>query len=134
MQQLTLLSLTDVNAFYNSLENAVKFPSGILTGIFYDKNRPKYLNYGALGMRHMQYMLRNNYIVMLDCKLILTIISGYIVGHEIIHGFDDRGRQFDENGNFQNWWSDETDEKFRKMSNCLVEQYNGYHVNEVNMR
>lgn len=89
------------------MENAVKFPSGILTGIFYDKNRPKYLNYGALG---------------------------YIVGHEIIHGFDDRGRQFDENGNFQNWWSDETDEKFRKMSNCLVDQYNSYYVQEVNMR
>lgn len=58
---------------------------------------------------------------------------GYIVGHEIIHGFDDRGRQFDENGNFKNWWSDETDEKFRKMSNCLVDQYSSYHVSEVNM-
>lgn len=59
---------------------------------------------------------------------------GYIVGHEIIHGFDDRGRQFDENGNFKNWWSDETDDKFRKMSDCLKIQYNDYYVHEVNMR
>ena len=95
-----------INAFYNSLENAVKFPAGILTGIFYDKNRPKYLNYGALG---------------------------YIVGHEIIHSLDDKGRQFDENGNFYNWWRGKTDEKFRQMSSCLVDQYNGYYVNEVNM-
>lgn len=54
-----------INAFYNSLENSIKFPAGILQGVFFDKNRPNYLNYGAIG---------------------------YIIGHEITHGFDDRGK------------------------------------------
>lgn len=54
-----------INAFYNSLENSIKFPAGILQGVFFDKSRPNYLNYGAIG---------------------------YIIGHEITHGFDDRGK------------------------------------------
>ena len=52
---------------------------------------------------------------------------------QIIHSFDDKGRQFDENGNFHNWWFGKTDEKFKQMGNCLVDQYNSYIVPEVNM-
>ncbi|XP_015794800.1 neprilysin-2-like [Tetranychus urticae] len=65
-----------VNAYYNALENSIEFPAGILQGSFFSKDRPNYLNFGAIG---------------------------FVIGHEITHGFDDRGRQFDKDGNNKNW-------------------------------
>ena len=81
----------------------IKFPAGILQGIFFDKGRPNYLNYGAIG---------------------------YIIGHEITHGFDDRGRQFDKDGNNRNWWEHETDQKFQERAQCIVNQYNNFVIPE----
>ncbi|XP_022251669.1 membrane metallo-endopeptidase-like 1 [Limulus polyphemus] len=92
-----------VNAYYNSLENSIEFPAGILQGAFYEKDRPNYLNYGAIG---------------------------FVIGHEITHGFDDRGRQFDKDGNNVNWWEPETDFKFRSKAKCIIEQYGNYTVPE----
>ena len=60
-----------VNAFYNSIKNEMQFPAGILQGIFFDHQVPKYLNYGAIGA---------------------------VIGHELTHGFDDQGRQFNAEG------------------------------------
>ncbi|RWS18563.1 membrane metallo-endopeptidase-like 1, partial [Leptotrombidium deliense] len=94
-----------INAFYNSLENSIKFPAGILQGIFFGKDRPNYLNYGSIG---------------------------YIIGHEITHGFDDKGRQFDKNGNNENWWEAETDKKFKNKIKCIIEQYSNYTVDALN--
>ena len=70
-----------VNAFYSPLENSIQFPAGILQGVFFSSERPLYLNYGAIG---------------------------WVIGHEITHGFDDQGRQFDEDGNLVDWWHPET--------------------------
>lgn len=96
-----------VNAFYNSLENSIEFPAGILQGAFFNADRPNYLNYGAIG---------------------------FIIGHEITHGFDDRGRQFDMEGNNRNWWKPKTDERFKERAQCIIEQYSNYTVPENGLK
>ena len=70
-----------VNAFYSSIENSIQFPAGILQGNFFGSDRPSYMNYGGIG---------------------------WVIGHEITHGFDDQGRQYDDKGNLENWWKDQT--------------------------
>jgi len=95
-----------VNAFYSSLENSIQFPAGILQGIFFGENRPSYLNYGAIG---------------------------WVIGHEITHGFDDQGRQYDADGNLRDWWEKDTKKKFLKKTKCIIEQYGNYTVPKLNM-
>lgn len=51
---------------------------------------------------------------------------GYVIGHEITHGFDDQGRQFDLIGNLVDWWHEDTKEKFLKKSKCIIDQYGNY--------
>ncbi|XP_023343223.1 neprilysin-2 isoform X2 [Eurytemora carolleeae] len=91
-----------VNAFYDSQENSIKFPAGILDGVYFQDDRPKYMNYGAIGM---------------------------VVGHEITHGFDDQGSQKDGDGNLVNWWEPETKKKYLKRAQCIIDQYGNYTVN-----
>ncbi|CAB3988922.1 endothelin-converting enzyme 2 isoform X2 [Paramuricea clavata] len=86
-----------VNAFYVPSANAMTILAGILQPPFYKDDRLKALNYGSLGM---------------------------VVGHEITHGFDDSGIEFDENGNLRQWWTKKSKENFVKRSTCLVEEYN----------
>ncbi|XP_074595255.1 neprilysin-2-like [Brevipalpus obovatus] len=93
-----------VNAFNNFVQNMIKFPAGILQGVFFDKDRPDYLNFGGIG---------------------------YIIGHEITHGFDDKGRQFDKEGNNVKWWLPETETRFRDKVQCIIEQYGNYSVDEI---
>ncbi|XP_070498436.1 neprilysin-2-like [Chironomus tepperi] len=88
-----------VNAFYSSLENSIKFPAGILQGQFYSADRPQYMNYAAIGS---------------------------IIGHEITHGFDDRGRQFDADGNLVGWWDDDTIKAYSERAQCMIEQYGNF--------
>lgn len=76
-----------------------EFPAGILQGKFFSADRPRYMNYGAIG---------------------------YVIGHEITHGFDDQGRQFDLIGNLVDWWHEDTKEKFLKKSKCIIDQYGNY--------
>jgi len=94
-----------VNAFYSSIENSIQFPAGILQGNFFGSDRPSYMNYGGIG---------------------------WVIGHEITHGFDDQGRQFDDEGNLANWWEDETKDKFLAKANCIIWQYGNYTAESVN--
>jgi len=94
-----------VNAFYSSIENSIQFPAGILQGNFFGSDRPAYMNYGGIG---------------------------WVIGHEITHGFDDQGRQYDSEGNLKNWWRDATKDQFLDRSNCIIWQYGNYTAKSVN--
>ena len=76
-----------------------EFPAGILQGKFFSADRPKYMNYGAIG---------------------------YVIGHEITHGFDDQGRQFDLNGNLVDWWQEDTKNAYLKKATCIIQQYGNF--------
>ncbi|CAG2114187.1 unnamed protein product, partial [Medioppia subpectinata] len=93
-----------VNAYYHQLKNLVVMPAGILQGVFFNKDRPNYLNYGSIA---------------------------YVSGHEIIHGFDDGGRQYDSSGNLRNWWDSQTDALYKEKTNCFIQQYSNFSVKEV---
>ncbi|XP_031626097.1 neprilysin-2-like [Contarinia nasturtii] len=96
-----------VNAAYNPLENSIQLPAAILQDRFFSADRPSYLNFGSIGQ---------------------------IIGHEITHGFDDQGRQFDLDGNLIDWWEDETEAKFGRKAQCMVEQYSNYVDFDSNLR
>ena len=95
-----------VNAYYSRNKNQIMFPAGILQPPFYHRHFPRALNYGGIGV---------------------------VIGHEITHGFDDKGRLFDKEGNLNTWWSDDATDNFREKIICIVEQYNNFVVPEVNL-
>lgn len=90
------MSPQTVNAYYSPLSNEICFPAGILQAPFFMPDADDALNYGAIGV---------------------------VIGHEMTHGFDDQGRQFDKDGNFNNWWTDADAEAFTKLADGLVEQF-----------
>ncbi|XP_071451226.1 endothelin-converting enzyme homolog isoform X2 [Hetaerina americana] len=96
---------TDVNAFHTFQENAVTIPAGILQFPFYGLGLEA-LNYGAIGS---------------------------VLGHELTHGFDNSGRQFDQNGNWRQWWSNKTIAEYINRTACFVDQYSSYLIPEVNV-
>jgi len=95
------MSPPTVNAYYNPTNNEIVFPAGILQFPFFDANADDAINYGAIGM---------------------------VIGHEMTHGFDDQGCQYDEMGNMINWWSSEDSTKFKAKTGGVVKQYNSYVV------
>ncbi len=88
-----------VNASYNPLQNNITFPAGILQPPFYDKLADDAMNFGGIGA---------------------------VVGHELTHGFDDQGRQFDLDGNLNDWWKPADAEEFKKRTKCVVDEYSGF--------
>jgi putative endopeptidase len=90
-----------VNAYYSPLNNEICFPAGILQAPYFDLKADDALNYGAIGV---------------------------VIGHEMTHGFDDQGRQFDKDGNLFNWWKEADVEQFKTLSDRLVEQFNHVEV------
>ncbi len=97
-----------VNAYYDPQMNNVNFPAGYLQPPFFSGKEDDAANYGDMGST---------------------------IGHELTHGFDDEGRQFDKDGNLKNWWTKEDEEKFTDRADCMVKQYDaieavpGVHLN-----
>jgi putative endopeptidase len=94
-----LLTPPTVNAYYHPLQNNINFPAGILQPPFFDAKADDAVNYGAIGG---------------------------VIGHEITHGFDDQGSQFDADANLRNWWTDADRKEFEQRTSCLVDQYSGF--------
>ncbi|XP_030072625.1 endothelin-converting enzyme 2 isoform X1 [Microcaecilia unicolor] len=92
-----------VNAYYLPTKNEIVFPAGILQAPFYDRQHPKALNFGGIGV---------------------------VMGHELTHAFDDQGREYDKEGNLRPWWQNSSLDAFKNRTECMVEQYNKYSVNE----
>lgn len=90
-----------VNAYYNPLMNEIVFPAGILQPPFYDPKADDAINYGGMGA---------------------------VIGHEISHGFDDQGSQFDPHGNLRNWWTGDDRKNFDERATCVEKQFDTYEV------
>ena len=90
-----------VNAYYNPATNEICFPAGILQYPFFDMNADDAFNYGAIGV---------------------------VIGHEMTHGFDDQGSQFDKDGNLINWWTAEDKARFDERTKVLEDYFNGIEV------
>ncbi len=93
------MSPQTVNAYYNPLANEIVFPAAILQPPFFDLEAGEALNYGGIGA---------------------------VIGHEMIHGYDDQGSRFDAKGNFENWWTEADAEGFSNLTDKLVAQFDAY--------
>jgi len=96
-----------VNAYYDPSYNTINFPAGIIQPIFFDASYHMAVNFGGIGM---------------------------VMGHELTHGFDDQGSQYDGSGKLRAWWPPQVVTRFEKESECIVRQYsefvyNGNHIN-----
>lgn len=90
-----------VNAYYNPTTNEICFPAGILQYPFFDMTADDAFNYGAIGV---------------------------VIGHEMTHGFDDQGRQFDKDGNLKDWWTPEDADRFKERAQVMVDFFDGIEV------
>ena len=85
-----------INAYYDPQLNTINFPAGILQPPFFDPSKDDAVNYGAIGM---------------------------VIGHEIIHGFDDQGRKFDAHGNLRDWWTADDGKQYDERGKCISDEY-----------
>ena len=92
-----------VNAYYNPTTNEICFPAGILQYPFFDMNADDAFNYGAIGV---------------------------VIGHEMTHGFDDQGRQYDKDGNLKDWWTEEDAQKFTDRAQVIIDFFNSIEVTD----
>ena len=88
-----------VNAYYNSANNEIVFPAGILQPPFFDRTMDDAVNFGGIGV---------------------------VIGHEYTHGFDDQGSKFDAEGNFENWWTAEDLAAFKERTDCIAKEYDEF--------
>jgi putative endopeptidase len=94
-----LMTPPTVNAYYDPLMNNINFPAGILQPPFYDNKADDAANFGAIGA---------------------------VIGHELTHGFDDEGRQFDARGNMRDWWTPQDAKEFEQRVACVAGQYSSF--------
>lgn len=95
------ITASTIDAYYEPTQNNINFTAGILQPPFYFSSGDDAVNYGAIGA---------------------------VIGHEITHGFDDQGRQYDADGNLKDWWSSKDVKKFKQRAMNIIKQYNGYIV------
>nr|CAD7605531.1 unnamed protein product [Timema genevievae] len=88
------------------LRHQNRFRAGILQAPFYDISHPHSLNYGGMGV---------------------------VMGHELTHAFDDQGREYDEFGNLHQWWNNKTIDKFKNRTDCVVDQYSEFEINNKHL-
>jgi predicted metalloendopeptidase len=93
-----------VNAYYDPSKNEIVFPAGILQPPFFETDYLRASNFGGIGV---------------------------VIGHELTHGFDDQGAQYDSHGNLVQWWSPDVTSKFKRKTQCIIEQYDGLDVKWV---
>ena len=93
------MSQPTVNAYYDPSQNNINFPAGILQPPFFDNKMDDAVNFGGIGA---------------------------VIGHELTHGFDDEGRQYDAVGNLRDWWTEADGKAFDQRAQCFVDQYSGY--------
>ena len=98
------MSPPTVNAYYDPSMNDINFPAGVLQSPFFDPSAAAALDYGHIGL---------------------------FMGHEITHGFDDQGRQFDGHGNLHDWWTKEDADKFTEKAQCIVNEYSQFSVGDT---
>jgi putative endopeptidase len=98
------MSPPTVNAYYDPSMNDINFPAGILQSPFFDPSAAGGVNYGHMGA---------------------------VMGHEMTHGFDDQGRQFDGHGNLHDWWTKEDADKFTEKADCFVNEYSQFSVGDT---
>lgn len=88
-----------INAYYNPVMNEIVFPAGIMQPVFFNPDADDAVNYGSMGA---------------------------IIGHELTHGFDDEGSQFDADGNLKNWWTEKDKANFKAKTDIVVKQFDNY--------
>jgi putative endopeptidase len=98
-RQAWLMTAPTINAYYNPTINEIVFPAGIMQPVFFNPEADDAVNYGSMGA---------------------------VIGHELTHGFDDQGAQFDADGNLKNWWTKEDMERFKAKTDRLVKQFDNY--------
>jgi len=96
----------DINAYYSPSLNEIVFPAGILQEPFFSINQSDEYNFGGIGS---------------------------VIGHEITHGFDDQGCRFDENGNLNNWWTDNDKQKYKERTKIIEEQFSDFIIEGSNV-
>lgn len=96
-----------INAYYDPSMNNLNIPAGILQSPFFSPDAPAAVNYGAIG---------------------------FVMGHEMTHGFDDQGAKFDGYGNLKNWWTPSDLAKFQAATQCIVNQYSNYVVDDLHVQ
>jgi endothelin-converting enzyme/putative endopeptidase len=93
------MSAMETNAYYNPPDNSITFPAGILFAPFFDVKADDAVNYGGIGV---------------------------VIGHEMTHGFDDQGRNYDAKGNLKDWWTKEDADKFAARGKCISDEFDGF--------
>jgi predicted metalloendopeptidase len=93
------MSAMITNAYYEPEDNSITFPAGILFPPFFDAKADDAVNYGGIGV---------------------------VIGHEMTHGFDDEGRNYDAKGNLKDWWTKSDAENFAKLGQCIVDEFDGF--------